>query len=137
MTNEPRKSVLGAWSLVSLKRFRNDAFYRFPMGEAAVGRLIYSDSGVMAAFLMSAEWIAGTAKPDWSTFLSYSGHWRILNGDTVFHDVDAASITTLIGRPLERYLSFTADGMLQLRTASHIAKAGEKSHDELLWKRIT
>ena len=34
-----RQSVLGAWELVELKRFRDDTFYRYPMGEGATGRL--------------------------------------------------------------------------------------------------
>ena len=102
---DPREGIIGAWSLISLRRFRNGAFYRYPMGEGASGWLIYSASGIMAAFLMSAEWAKGTAKPDWSAFLSYSGRWRIVNSDTVIHDVDAASISALIGRLLERYIS--------------------------------
>ena len=99
--NDLRQAVLGAWELAELRRFRDGAFYRHPMGEGATGRLIYDDSGLMCAFLMSSEWVAGTAQQGWSTFLSYSGRWDV-EGATVLHRLDACSISDLIGRTLER-----------------------------------
>lgn len=132
--NDLRQKVLGAWSLASLRRFRDGAFYRHPMGEGATGRLIYDDSGLMCAFLMSPEWVAGTAKQEWSTFLSYSGRWDV-EGATVSHRLDACSISDLIGRTLERYIRFTPEGDLVLTTDGHVTADGSKSHDELIWKR--
>jgi hypothetical protein len=132
-----RDRLPGAWSLVSLRRFRNGVFHRFPMSEGACGRLIYASEGVMSAFLASPEWIRGTAKPDWSAFLAYSGRWRLIHEDTVVHDVDMASIGALIGRPLERYVSFAPDATMMLKTDGHVTSSGEKSHDELIWRRVT
>ncbi|WP_176593317.1 lipocalin-like domain-containing protein [Sphingobium sp. EM0848] len=129
-----RGSVLGAWSLLSLRRFRNGEFYRYPMGEGASGRLIYDDGGLMCAFLMSPEWVAGTAAQSWSTFLAYSGAWDV-EGTTVSHRLDACSISDLIGHTLERYISFTAEGHLMLTTDGHVTADGVKSHDELIWVR--
>jgi hypothetical protein len=107
------------------------------MGEGATGRIIYSPLGFMCAFLMSPDWLKGKGKRDGSSvdFLSYSGRWRLLNGDTVIHDVDAASVFEFIGRPLTRYVTFDADGTLMLRTEGHVLSSGEKSHDELIWLR--
>lgn len=133
MTNI-RESVLGAWSLQSLRRFRDGQFYRHPMGEGASGRLIYDDSGLMCAFLMSPEWVAGTVAQSWWTFLAYSGSWDV-DGATVSHRLDACSISELIGRTLERYISFTPQGHLMLTTDGHVTADGVKSHDELIWVR--
>lgn len=132
--SELRRAVLGTWELAALRRFRDGAFYRYPMGEGATGRLIYDESGLMAAFLMSPEWVAGTATQEWSTFLAYSGHWAV-DGTTVTHRLDACSISDLIGRTLERYISFTPEGDLRLTTEGHVTADGVKSHDELIWKR--
>jgi len=129
-----RQKVLGAWSLASLRRFRDGSFHRFPMGEGATGRLIYDDSGRMAAFLMSPEWVQGTATQLWSTFLSYSGRWD-LDGTMVSHRLDACSISDLIGQTLVRYIAFTAEGDMMLTTDGHVTADGAKSHDELIWKR--
>jgi hypothetical protein len=132
--NDINQVVLGSWSLASLRRFRNDAFFRDPMGSGASGRLIYDKSGMMSAFLMSAEWVAGSATQDWSTFLAYSGRWKI-EGTTVSHKLDACSISALIGRTLERYISFTPEGDLMLTTEAHVTNDGFRSHDQLIWKR--
>ncbi|GLT00034.1 hypothetical protein GCM10007897_14170 [Sphingobium jiangsuense] len=132
--SELREKVLGAWSLVSLRRFRNGAFYRHPMGEDATGRLIYDDSGLMCAFLMSQDWVEGRAPQQWSTFLAYSGRWTV-EGATVSHRLDACSISDLIGRTLVRTISFTPEGDMMLTTDGHVTADGVKSHDELIWTR--
>lgn len=129
-----RGSMLGVWSLASLRRFRDGEFYRYPMGEGATGRLIYDASGLMCAFLMSREWVAGTAKPAWSTFLAYSGAWSV-EGGTVEHRLDACSISDLIGSRLVRHIRFLPEGDLMLTTEAHVTTDGAKSHDELIWKR--
>lgn len=129
-----RRSVLGAWSLLRLRRFRDDIFYRYPMGEGASGRLIYDVSGVMSAFLMSQDWVAGTAAQNWSTFLAYSGRWDV-EGTMVSHRLEACSISELIGQTLVRMIDFTAEGNLMLTTAAHVTADGARSHDELIWVR--
>jgi hypothetical protein len=129
----------GVWSLRSLRRFRNGVFYRYPMGEGATGRIIYSSDGYMCAFLMSPQWLQGAGKSTGSSvdFLSHSGRWRFSNPATVVHEVDAASVFEFIGRPLIRYVSFTEAEDLLLRTEPHTTSSGQKSHDELVWARVT
>jgi hypothetical protein len=126
--------MLGVWRLQSLKRFRNGEFYRYPMGEDATGRLFYSAEGLVAAFLMSGDWVAGRAKPSWDHFMSYSGRWHV-EDNAVSHVLDAGSISELIGRVLVRYVSWTEDGNLILSTDGHTAGTGEHSSDTLVWVR--
>jgi hypothetical protein len=51
-----RATLIDAWDLVSYRRFRDGGFYRETMGAGATGRIIYSGSGYMSAFLLSASW---------------------------------------------------------------------------------
>jgi len=127
--------LVGVWKLLSLKRFRDGKFYRNPMGEAATGRIIYAKEGRMAAFLMSADWVAGRAQPRWDHFLSYSGRWFVKDGN-VHHVLDAASISELIGTELVRRISWTEAGELTLITEGHVAADGHRSSDTLIWQRV-
>lgn len=131
-----QERLVGAWSLESLHRFRDGAFYRLPMGEGTKGRLIYDASGMMTAFLMSAAWERGEAEPHWSTFLSYSGPWT-LDADRVTHHLDMCAIAQLIGTPLVRYATFETPDRMMLRTAPHQTGDGHSSHDELIWNRVS
>jgi hypothetical protein len=131
-----RETVVGVWSLVSLRRFKDGIFYRETMGAGATGRIIYNGGGYMCAFLMSADWVAGTARQNWSTFLSYSGKWE-LDGTTVQHYLDASSVSGIIGTTLERYIDFTPEGDLLLTTDGHVSAEGVKTHDELIWRKVT
>lgn len=131
-----RERLLGGWELEILRRFRDGVFHREPMGAGAKGRLIYDASGVMSAFLMSLSWERGEAAPHWSTFFSYSGPWA-LEGDTVTHHLDMCAIPQLIGTPLVRYVSFKTPDRMLLRTAAHTTNDGHRSHDELIWNRVS
>lgn len=128
------RRLVGTWRLCSLQRFRDGEFYRFPMGDAATGRLFYSAEGLVAAFLMSAAWRAGDASPTWDHFMSYSGRWSLSDG-SVSHRLDAASISQLIGQDLIRHVSWTDEGDLVLITDGHIAAGGQHTTDTLVWRR--
>src|SRR4051794_15855442 len=43
--DEIRHKLLGAWSLVSWESFSNDGTQSYPLGEDAVGQLMYDDTG--------------------------------------------------------------------------------------------
>jgi hypothetical protein len=129
-----RDRIVGAWSLTDFRRFRDGAFRRHPMGEQSRGRIIYSDSGYMCAFLMTERWATGQRPLEDVEFLSYSGKFRV-EGDTVFHEVDSASDQKFIGRILVRRMQWGADGQLTLVTEDHVSTAGATSHNELVWRK--
>ena len=131
-----RSAMVGIWSLITQKRFRNGAFYRETMGEGAQGRIIYDASGWMCAFLMNKDWPSGQLPATWQNVMSYSGRWHVENGNTVIHAVDFASIPNFIGQPLTRFISWTEEGHLKLTTDGHVTRDGEQSHDELIWRRV-
>jgi hypothetical protein len=132
-----RDRLIGAWRLETLKRFRDGKFDREPMGHGAMGRLIYDSGGVMSAFLMSQSFKRGEAIQTWDAFLSYSAQWSLRDESTVVHELDYCSIPALIGTPLVRFISWRGDNSMMLSTAPHRTKAGQQSHDELIWQRTT
>jgi len=128
--------VFGTWRLVSLRRFRDGEFDRDTMGTDAEGRIIYDPSGHMCAFLVSQDYKAGKVEQNWDTFMSYSGVWK-LEDDKVTHSLDFASIPAMIGTDLVRYVEWVDEDTIKLKTAAHKNRAGQDSHDELVWSRVS
>jgi len=93
--------LTGAWHLVEWT-----AGDSHPLGPDAVGRLIYSDDGFMAAFLARAD--------GHTDALSYSGAWE-LHGGEVVHHVSISTRQSFVGKDLVRAVSW-ADGDLILTT---------------------
>jgi hypothetical protein len=128
--------LIGAWELVSYRRFKDGVYDRDTMGPDPRGRIIWSDSGYMSAFLLSSRWAKGEKiEQTWSTFLAYSGRWRLVDETTIEHRVDMSSVVEFIGRRFERYISWTDDGLLKLLTDGHTNRAGQRVVDELVWRR--
>ena len=88
--------LVGTWQLVEWSA-RDDA----------VGRLIYSDDGVMSAFLAGAD---GSADA-----LAYSGTWELCGSEEVVHHVSLATRESFVGKDLVRTVSWV-DGDLVLTT---------------------
>ena len=84
---------VGTWTLVEWT-----AGDSHPLGADAVGRLLYSDDGYMAAFLARAD---GS-----SDALSYSGAWDLLGGEEVVHHVSVSTQGSFVGKDLVRAVSW-------------------------------
>jgi hypothetical protein len=131
-----RARLVGAWQLTSYRRFRDGVFYRETMGANPVGRILYTESGYMCAFLLSADWARREPVAfSWNTFLSYSARWELIDERTVHHYVDMASVQDFIGRTFVRWLTWNDDGSLTLTTDGHTSAQGQHVHDELTWRR--
>jgi hypothetical protein len=48
MPTDPRKAIFGTWRLVHSVEFGPGGEKRYPLGEDAIGCIIYTDAGVMA-----------------------------------------------------------------------------------------
>lgn len=81
------RGVVGAWELVSWSA-RADA----------VGRLIYSDDGLMSALLADGD--------GFSDALAYSGTWELRGGEEVVHHVSLATRESFVGKDLVRAVSW-------------------------------
>ena len=87
------RGLPGAWRLVEWT-----AGDSHPLGDDAVGRLIYSDDGFMAAFLARAD--------GFSDALAYSGAWELRGGEEVVHHVSVSTRESFVGRDLVRAVSW-------------------------------
>lgn len=52
---EVREQLLGAWKLVSWQQIHDDGSVAYPLGEDAIGQLMYTDSGHVSAQLVRAR----------------------------------------------------------------------------------
>jgi hypothetical protein len=93
---------VGAWRLVDWS-----AGDDHPLGPDATGRLIYSDDGLMSAFLAGGD--------GFTDALAYSGTWELRGGDEVVHHVSLSTRGAFVGRDLVRSVSWL-DGDLVLTT---------------------
>ena len=84
--------LVGTWELVEWS-----AAGRHPLGDDAVGRLLYSGDGFMAAFLARAD--------GFSDALTYSGTWE-LRGREVVHHVSLSTRGSFVGRELVRTVAW-------------------------------
>ena len=91
--------VVGTWNLVEWTCEGSH-----PLGDDAVGRLIYAEDGFMSAFLSRAD---GS-----SDALAYSGTWEKRGGDEVVHRVSLATRTSFVGRDLVRSVSWEGDDLV-------------------------
>jgi hypothetical protein len=86
-------SLAGVWDLVEWTYGDSR-----PLGDDAVGRLIYSDDGFMTAFLARAD--------GWSDALAYSGSWELRGREEVIHHVSLSTRESFVGKDLVRAVSW-------------------------------
>jgi len=94
--------LVGAWELVEWTA-SHDGEVSHPSGPDAVGRLIYSDDGLMSAFLARGD---GS-----SDALAYSGAWE-LRGEEVVHHVTLATRASFVGADLVRSVAWEGDELV-------------------------
>lgn len=88
--------LTGTWHLVEWT-LAHDAELAHPLGPDALGRLIYTEDGFMAAFLSRAD--------GHSDALSYSGTWELRNETEVVHHVSISTRASFVGTELVRTVS--------------------------------
>jgi hypothetical protein len=121
---EIRRKLLGAWSLVSWQSFSDDGSVHYPLGENAVGQLLYDGTGRVSAQLVRAEqerfdsddW--RKAKPDemnaaWPCYFGYFGTFTIDTGNqAVTHHIEAGWFPNLAGTDQVRRYRFDGDELV-------------------------
>jgi hypothetical protein len=124
--DEIRHKLLGAWSLVSWESFSDHGTQSYPLGEDAVGQLMYDDTGSVSAQLVrlnqqrfqSDDW--RQARPDemcaaWLNYFGYFGTFTIdTDNDTVTHHIESGWFPNLIGTGQIRHYRFDGDDRLVL-----------------------
>ncbi len=139
--DEVRRRLLGSWQLVSWQSIEVDGSVSFPLGENAVGQLMYDASGRMSAQLVrsdqdrfgSDDW--REAKPEemvaaWPSYFGYFGTFTIDVGhDAVTHHIESGWFPNLAGTEQVRYYRFE-NGQLVLDADTAWDKV------RIVWERV-
>ena len=140
---EVRNRLLGTWHLARWESRYDDGRVIFPMGEDAIGFLIYAADGYMAATLsrrdrapfvtgemLSAE-IAEKAR-GWDSYFSYVGRYEVGEGK-VTHYVEASQFPNWVGDAQLRLMNLDGE-RLELATEPQKSRRGTQT-SHLMWQR--
>jgi hypothetical protein len=139
-------SVVGTWKLVSYDTVTPAGVRTFPLGEDAVGQLIYLASGRMSVQFMrrdrpkfaSGDAWRGTLEEEraaFEGFFSYAGRYTIdaVRG-TVTHHIEISAAPNYVGTDVVR--NFTMSGNRIILRTPQRSLAGQTSSSTLIWERI-
>ena len=136
--------LVGAWCLVAWRRVAADGSVAYPFGSDALGRLVYTADGFMAATVARAErppFAAGdigggtveeraAAAED---YIAYCGRYEF-DGGTVTHHIELSLFPNWTGTDQARTVRLEGD-QLTLRTPP-ILFGGAAMEHELDWERL-
>jgi hypothetical protein len=135
---------VGTWKLISFEFKSSDNQSTYPLGQDAVGYLIYSEVGYMSVALMKAErtpFVSGDIRASTleekihaaDTYFSYCGRYEIQE-NKIIHHVEVSSFPNLVGTDQERLFQFE-DNNLILSTPPFLVD--DKLQTSLvIWKRV-
>lgn len=126
--------LIGTWSLVAWTRVAADGSVSYPHTPAGTGRLIYSDRGLMAGFLMAPDHAKGVTVPGNPLFVGYSGRFEVVDG-IANHHVDFAADIRMLGKVLRRRVEWLPDGGVRLHTLAAAGAPERDSSHQLTWRR--
>ena len=141
-TEEVASLLVGSWSLVSWVQTDATGHTHFPFGEDAVGCLIYTGEGRMAAHLMRRqrtlfasenrrESTSDERAAAYLDYFSYCGPYTVQQGaQTVTHQVEACSSPNWVGTDRVRAFRFSGDSLVLC------AALTDGSKSTLVWKRV-
>jgi hypothetical protein len=135
--------LVGTWRLVSFAFRSADGRFSYPFGEDALGYLIYTADGYMAASLMAADRPAfgsadtrgGTTEEKaaaWDTYVSYCGPYTLEDGRVVHH-AELSLIPGLSGSDQMR--SYALDGDTLTISTPPMLQAGAARTSHLVFRR--
>jgi hypothetical protein len=119
-----REQLLGAWKLVEWSDRHSDGTIGYPFGEDAIGQIVYSPDGHVAAQLVSRgrqRFKSGDWRKAWSeeaarAFREYFGYFGtfVIDSDrkTIVHRVEGAWFPNLEGSSQERRFRFEDDQLV-------------------------
>ncbi len=139
-------SVAGTWKLISYETVTPGGVRTFPLGEDAIGLLIYQPSGRMSVQFMrrdrptfkSGDAWRGTLEEEraaFEGFFSYAGRYTVDAGrGVVTHHIEISSAPNYVGTDVERTFSLSGN-RVTLRTPQR-QLAGQTSSSILVWERV-
>lgn len=134
------RDLLGGWRLISWSLVYEDGRPdEYPLGADALGSIMYTPDGCVAATLMRARrpreapsTDAGRAEAYTESF-AYAGRYQVRDA-TVYHSIEIATNPALIGMTSTRHIAF--DGDLLVLSGPDFA-AGTARMQKIIWRRAT
>ncbi|MBL8231287.1 MAG: lipocalin-like domain-containing protein [Bryobacterales bacterium] len=117
----------GTWRLVSYECVSGSQEPRFPLGEDAVGLLVYSSDGFMSGQVMKRGHTSA------SEYIAYCGPFHVDEdaGDVV-HRVEASLLARWIGTEQRRHFEFAGDDLILTAITE---RDGAMITYRLIWRR--
>lgn len=140
------QKFIGTWQLVTSEFRTSDGQVSHPLGEKAVGILMYDSGGRFAAQLMrpdrpkfaSGDMRGATpeeAKAAVDGYVAYFGTYKVdEKKGTIVHHVEASLFPNWLGQDQMRLYELSAD-LLTLRTPPMLS-GGQEITGVLVWKRL-
>jgi Lipocalin-like domain len=136
--------LVGTWRLVSYIARDEDGGVTYPVGEDAVGFIIYTDDGYMAVqfggrdrprlsipdFKAVEDSEVATSVRD---FIAYAGAYEIRDGTTVHH-LELSLMPNWIGQDFVR--AFDLEGDCIILSTPPVLIDGRKQVGTLTWRRV-
>jgi hypothetical protein len=141
MTSNP---LIGTWRLISWENWDENDHISYPLGEDALGYIIYNPDGYMFVAIMRPErekfaagdLLSGTPEERAQaagTYVSYCGRYQF-RGETVIHHVELSLFPNWEGVEQERLVEVRGDRMT-LSTRPMLFGGMQRSA-HLIWERL-
>jgi hypothetical protein len=141
MTSNP---LVGTWRLISWENRGLDGEVVYPLGEDAVGYIMYTPDGYMFVAIMRSDRAKFAAEDLLSggmeekayaagTYVSYCGRYEF-RGDTVIHHVELSLFPNWVGVEQERLIEVRGD-RLTISTRPMLFGGAQRSA-HLIWERV-
>jgi hypothetical protein len=137
------RTLIGAWQLVRYWTRYDGGERIFPLGEDAVGLILYTPDGFMTGTMQRARPLRfavadrlNAMAPEkaraFDDYVTYCGRWR-LDGDRVLHHIEASLLPNWIGEVQPREVRWLADDRIELVGAW--AFDGRRREAVVEWRR--
>ena len=144
---DDRAAFIGSWALISVENRGADGSVEHPFGLAPLGRITYTDDGLLSAHVMRADRPAfagqslygGNAEQKATAYDSYIAYYGAFDVDpvahTVTHHLTGSLFPNWSGSEQTRFYALEGD-TLTLSTPTF--KSGDRDISvHVIWRRIT
>lgn len=139
------RTLVGAWRLERYWSAYDDQPRLYPLGENAVGFILYTPDGHMtgtmqragsAPFSVADRLQASLAEKAraFDDYVTYAGRWRS-DGQRVWHRIEASLLPNWIGEEQERTIRWLADDRMELSGSWSVG--GRRRVAVVAWRRPT
>ena len=136
-------SLIGTWRLISWENHSANGQISYPLGQDAVGYIIYTQDGYMSVAIMrpnreefsSGDLLGGTRVEKAraaETYVSYCGRYEF-RGDVVIHYVELSLFPNWVGTEQERLVELSGNRLILSTRPLLFQRKLQTAH--LFWER--